>query len=79
MDNKSYLSTNIEDDLQRYELQSFQKIYWIHKKNSVKKWGLGILVFLLFILFLPWTQNIRAKGVVTTLKQEGFKVVCKRR
>jgi multidrug efflux pump subunit AcrA (membrane-fusion protein) len=70
MDNKSYLSTNIEDDLQQYELQSFQKIYWIHKKNSVKKWGLGTLVFLLFILFLPWTQNIRAKGVVTTLKQE---------
>lgn len=70
MENKSYLETNLEEDLQQYQLQSFKKIYWINKTNSIKKWGLGIIVFLLIILFLPWTQNIKAKGTITTLRQE---------
>lgn len=31
----------------------------------------GLAIFLLVFLFLPWTQNIRARGTVTTLDQEG--------
>ncbi|NNV55265.1 HlyD family secretion protein [Limnovirga soli] len=50
--------------------QSFNNIYAIHKKTTVKKWMFGILLIILIILFLPWTQNIRAKGTVTTLRPE---------
>ena len=31
---------------------------------------MGIMLFLVVILFLPWTQNIKAKGSITTLYQE---------
>ena len=34
------------------------------------KWLLGTFLVVTVILFLPWTQNIRARGMVTTLKQE---------
>lgn len=50
--------------------QSFSKIYRYNKKSRVHYWFYGLIVALLIILFLPWTQNIRAKGSVTTLRQE---------
>ncbi|MEZ4905467.1 MAG: biotin/lipoyl-binding protein [Spirosomataceae bacterium] len=34
---------------------------------SLYRWILGIVVALLFILFLPWQQNINGKGYVTAL------------
>jgi multidrug efflux pump subunit AcrA (membrane-fusion protein) len=33
-------------------------------------WFWGLVIFLLLTMFLPWTQNIKSKGVVTTLMQE---------
>lgn len=30
-------------------------------------WLLGMLIFLVLFMFVPWTQNIRAKGKITTL------------
>lgn len=33
-----------------------------------KRWLLAMLIVLLVILFLPWTQNVQAKGKVTTLQ-----------
>ncbi len=51
--------------------QSFDRVYGAHKKSQVGKWTLGLFIFLLILLFLPWTQNIRAHGTVTTLDQEG--------
>ncbi|MBL7741454.1 MAG: HlyD family efflux transporter periplasmic adaptor subunit [Chitinophagaceae bacterium] len=50
--------------------QSFSKIYRHNKKSHVRYWFYGLLAALLIILFLPWTQNIRARGGVTTLRQE---------
>lgn len=52
------------------ELKSYTHIYQ-HNKNSKVKWWFFIctLVFIIF-LFLPWTQNVRAKGTVTTLYQD---------
>ena len=50
--------------------QSFSKIYRYNKKNRIHYWLYGLLAALVIILFLPWTQNIRAKGSVTTLRQE---------
>jgi len=41
-----------------------------NKNSKVRLWFfICVLVFVIF-LFLPWTQNIRAKGTVTTLYQD---------
>ncbi|PTT77572.1 MULTISPECIES: HlyD family secretion protein [unclassified Chryseobacterium] len=52
------------------ELQSVNKIYHIHKKSRVKRWFLFILIGGIITLFLPWTQNIKVMGNVSTLYQE---------
>lgn len=52
------------------KLESTGKIYRIQYQSRIKYWLLGILLLALLIMFLPWTQNIRAKGIVTTLRQE---------
>lgn len=70
MNNQSYIDASIEEQLSKnIGLHSFKNIYRVNKKNSVKKWALGVLFVLIIVLFLPWTQNIRAKGLVTTLRQ----------
>lgn len=65
-----FISTPIESELKKSKLSSFQSIYHIEKKSRIKKWMLWTLIILLVILFLPWTQNIRATGSVTTLQQD---------
>ncbi len=60
----------VESELAGTETSAFDTVYRIHRKSKVRYWGLGIFAFLLLILFVPWTQNIRARGVVTTLRQE---------
>jgi multidrug efflux pump subunit AcrA (membrane-fusion protein) len=43
----------------------------MHDKNSkLKLWFLACLMVFVIFLFLPWTQNVRAKGTVTTLLQD---------
>jgi len=49
---------------------SFSKVYRYNKRSRVRYWFYGLMTALAIILFLPWTQNIRAKGTVTTLRQE---------
>ena len=55
------------------ELEKF-KAFGILRKSRIKRLSLFLVsAFLLVIivcLFLPWTQNIRAKGYVTTLRPE---------
>ena len=51
-------------------LQAYSAIYRHNKTSHIKYWTVGFLIALIIILFLPWTQNIRAKGSVTTLRQE---------
>ena len=70
MVNNKFISTVIEDEVESTSLSSFHSIYNIKKKNRVKKWMWGSLITLVVVLFLPWTQNIRAKGAVTALRQE---------
>ena len=51
------------------KIKSYTHIYQHNKNSKVSTWFfICILVFIIF-LFLPWTQNIRAKGTVTTLYQ----------
>jgi multidrug efflux pump subunit AcrA (membrane-fusion protein) len=45
-------------------------LYLQNKKSKVRYWFYAILLALVVILFLPWTQNIRSRGNVTTLRQE---------
>ena len=66
----NFINVDIEAQTQQSHLQSFKKVYRINKQGQVKKWLWAMLVFLVLILLLPWTQNIRAKGNVTTLRQE---------
>jgi multidrug efflux pump subunit AcrA (membrane-fusion protein) len=51
-------------------LKAYTSIYRHNKTSKVKYWALGFLIVMLIVLFLPWTQNIRARGSVTTLRQE---------
>lgn len=66
----SFLDTKMEEAAGKGEIISFGKIYRIGQKSRVKYWALGIAVLILVIAFLPWTQNISARGDVTTLRQE---------
>ncbi|MBL7767027.1 MAG: HlyD family efflux transporter periplasmic adaptor subunit [Chitinophagaceae bacterium] len=52
------------------ETTSYQNIYRVDQSNRLKRFMLWILLAFILILFLPWTQNIRSKGKVTTLRQE---------
>ncbi|MEY4382736.1 MAG: hypothetical protein RI995_278 [Bacteroidota bacterium] len=52
------------------EFKSYQKIYQIENNQVIKPWIYGLLLGLVIFLFLPWTQNIKSKGTVTTIKQE---------
>ena len=52
------------------ELQSVNQIYHFHKRSRVKRWFLFIFLGGIIVLFLPWTQNIKVQGNVSTLYQE---------
>jgi multidrug resistance efflux pump len=65
------LQETVQQESPRVTLRSFDRVYHVHKKSHVGKWVLGLSLFLVVLLFLPWTQNIRARGTVTTLDQEG--------
>ncbi len=65
-----FVNQNMEQQCRKLNLQAYDQIYRIRKKSEVKKWVAGFLLIVIIILFLPWTQNIRARGSVTTLRQE---------
>lgn len=67
---ENYINSNIEERAAEGRLSSFGKVYHISRTSQVKKWLWGTLLLMLVILCLPWTQNIRARGSVTTLRQE---------
>jgi multidrug resistance efflux pump len=50
--------------------KSFQGIYNINKPNKISRVLIIFLITLIICLFLPWTQNIKSNGIVTTLRQE---------
>ncbi len=65
-----FINSDMELTCSQLKLSSYDSIYRIRKSSQVNKWVIGILFFLILILFLPWTQNIRSKGTVTTLYQD---------
>ena len=52
------------------KFKSFKQIYLRDKGPETKPWLIGLGIILLGVLFLPWTQNIRSKGQITSLYQE---------
>ena len=65
-----YLTSNMEAATESSQLTSVSKIYRIHRRSSARRWLWGLLILLVPLMLLPWTQNIRAKGSITTLRQE---------
>lgn len=66
-----YINKSIEDLIKKEDKNPvLNLIYLIHEKSKVRYWFLGIGLGILLFMFLPWTQNIRGKGRVTTLFQE---------
>lgn len=52
------------------ELKAYKTIYRHNKNSKIKYWAWGFFIVAAIFLFLPWTQNVRARGSVTTLRQE---------
>jgi multidrug resistance efflux pump len=52
------------------KFNAFDHIYQEGKSTAIKPWLISLLVLTLALIFLPWTQNIRSKGNVTSLYQE---------
>lgn len=52
------------------KFKSFNQIYLRGKGPATRPWLIGLGLILLGVLFLPWTQNIRSKGQITSLYQE---------
>jgi multidrug efflux pump subunit AcrA (membrane-fusion protein) len=52
------------------KFKSFNQIYLRDKGPATRPWLIGLGLILLGVLFLPWTQNIRSKGQITSLYQE---------
>lgn len=53
-----------------YHYKSHTLIYQADKKSKVRTWFFICTGIFIVFLFLPWTQNIRARGSVTTLYQD---------
>ncbi len=51
-------------------LKSYTTIYRHDKSSKIKYWLIGFLICLVIVLFMPWTQNLRGTGNVTSLRQE---------
>lgn len=53
-----------------YGFSSYNRIYRFNKRSNIRYWFFALAGILLLLLFLPWTQNIRTTGNVTTIRQE---------
>lgn len=56
--------------MQIENMKAYKEIYLWNRNSRVRYWFYGILISFVIILFLPWTQNIRTNGSVTTLRLE---------
>lgn len=57
----------IGDLVDQTEYKSFGKILKINAARVLARLMVGMLIFMIAFMFLPWTQNIQSGGVVTTL------------
>ncbi|MFZ9719211.1 MAG: biotin/lipoyl-binding protein, partial [Chitinophagaceae bacterium] len=68
MDQSSF-TQHIEERLGR-RLNAFEHIYRHNRVSRIRRSFWYIIISFILILFVPWTQNIRSEGAITTLRQE---------
>jgi membrane fusion protein, adhesin transport system len=56
--------------IETQQYKSFAKTYLTRGHLMFKRWLLVLAALLLTLLFLPWTQNVRSKGYITTLSPD---------
>lgn len=65
------LSKNRIDE--KIDKSLYRSFSMVRDYNAVKNFSnilIGLLVLTVFLLFLPWTQNIKSKGYITTLQPD---------
>jgi multidrug resistance efflux pump len=57
--------------MQQYKipLKAIDSIYTVGSLHKFRYYFWGILMLMVILMFLPWTQNVRSKGNVTTIEQ----------
>lgn len=63
------LTNSIEERIGR-RYKAFESVYRNNRESRVRKLFWYFIFSFLIILFIPWTQNIRSEGTITTLRQE---------
>lgn len=64
------IKQKLAKDISVDDITAFKTVYRAGYKSRVKYWFWGVIISIALLLFLPWTQNIRARGSITTLRQE---------
>src|SRR5689334_1211481 len=49
---------------------SFQLVHMPRKGKVLAHWCIGLFCLLVLAMLLPWTQNIRSRGTLTTLQAQ---------
>ena len=60
---------NIDEETGK-KYSAYNSIYSVDIESRIKNIFWGLFFVLIFILFVPWTQNINTSGIVTTQFQE---------
>lgn len=63
-------NNTIRDDFDTSKFDSFRKVKDTSVSRIFARILLGILVLIIIIMFLPWTQNINGRGYVTSLRPD---------
>jgi hypothetical protein len=50
------------------EFRASALVYDVRMARVAARWAIAILMIIICTMFLPWTQNIRTKGMLTTFK-----------
>lgn len=51
-------------------LEAYQHIYQNYRTSRIRRIFWYVIISFIILMFIPWTQNIRSEGSVTTLRQE---------
>jgi len=61
---------NISESIQAAAFRSLLAVNTPFGRKTLSRWLIGLLLLLIGFMFLPWTQNVTSKGVMTTLSPE---------
>lgn len=61
---------SITENVTKDKYASFEVVRKLRFSRIIAYWLVGIMILFIAAMFVPWTQNIQAKGKITTLKPE---------